>query len=116
MAYEMFKFIPSQIIATVDQDITIHFVGTQGPSHKIKVDGIDKEIELKRGEIETITLHLKKTGTINFRSLDHQPSMVARSLKVLENAAWQHTRTTLAPRRSSAAAVTRSGSESSVKI
>lgn len=69
----VFKFIPSQIIATVDQDITIHFVGTQGPSHKIKVDGIDKEIDLKRGEIETITLHPTKTGTINFRSLDHQP-------------------------------------------
>jgi plastocyanin len=71
----VFKFIPSQIVATVDQDITIHFVGTQGPSHKIKVDGIDKEIELRRGEIATITLHLTKTGTINFRSLDHQPTM-----------------------------------------
>ena len=71
----VFKFIPSQIVATVDQDITIHFVGTQGPFHKIKVDGVDREIELKRGEIATITLHPTKTGTINFRSLDHQPSM-----------------------------------------
>ena len=71
----VFKFIPSQIVATVDQEITVHFVGTQGPSHKIKVDGVDGEIELKRGEIATITLHLTKTGTINFRSLDHQPSM-----------------------------------------
>ena len=71
----VFKFIPSQIIAAVDQDITIHFVGTQGPSHRIKVDGIDKEIDLRRGEIETITLHLTKTGAINFRSLDCQPSM-----------------------------------------
>ena len=71
----VFKFIPSQIVATVDQEITVHFVGTQGPSHKIKVDGVDREIELKRGEIATITLHLTKTGTINFRSLDRQPSM-----------------------------------------
>ena len=78
----VFKFIPSHIVATVDQDITIHFVGTQGPSHKIKVDGIDKEIHLKRGEIETITLHLTKTGTINFRSLDHQPSMSGQIIVV----------------------------------
>jgi hypothetical protein len=71
----VFKFIPSQIIATVDQDIVIHFVGTQGPTHRIKVDGVDKEIDLKRGEIATIRLHPTKSGTINFRSLDHQPSM-----------------------------------------
>ncbi len=71
----VFKFIPSQIIASVDQDIIIHFVGVQGTFHKIKIDGIDKEIDLKRGEIRTITLHPTKTGTINFRSIGRQPSM-----------------------------------------
>ena len=30
-------------------------------------------------ELPTITLHLTKTGTINFRSLDHQPSMSDKS-------------------------------------
>jgi hypothetical protein len=70
-----FKFIPSQIIAIVDRDITIHFVGVQGPVHKIRVDGVDEDIELKRGEIKTVTLHPKEKGVITFRSLNHQPSM-----------------------------------------
>jgi plastocyanin len=71
----VFKFIPSQIICTVGEDVTIHFVGAQGPSHRIKVDGVEEEIQLKRGEIKTVTLHPTEKGVINFRSLDHQPSM-----------------------------------------
>ena len=39
------------------------------------MDGVDEEIELKRGKIKSITLHPTEKGVINFRSLDHQPSM-----------------------------------------
>ena len=80
----VFKFIPSQIISRVDKDLTIHFVGAQGPSHRIKVDGVDEEIELKRGEIKSITLHPTEKGVINFRSLDHQPSMSGQIIVISE--------------------------------
>ena len=40
---ESIQFIPSQIIFTVGEDITIHFVGAQGPSHRIRVDGVEEE-------------------------------------------------------------------------
>jgi hypothetical protein len=80
----VFQFIPSQIIATVDKDVTIHFVGVQGPFHRIKVDGVDKEIEVKRGEIKTITLHPTEKGVVKFRSLDHQPSMSGEIIVISE--------------------------------
>ena len=80
----VFKFIPSQIISTVDKDITIHFVGAQGPSHRIKVDGVDEEIQLKRGEIKSITLHPTERGVINFRALDRQPSMSGQIIVISE--------------------------------
>jgi plastocyanin len=70
-----FKFIPSQIVTTVGTELVIHFVGVQGPSHRIKVDGIAEEVQLKRGEVKTVTLRPAEAGAINFRSLDHQPSM-----------------------------------------
>ena len=40
----VFKFIPSQIISPVGKEVTIHFVGAQGPSHRIKVDGVEEKI------------------------------------------------------------------------
>jgi hypothetical protein len=42
---ESIQFIPSQIIFTVGKDITIHFVGAQGPFHRIRVDGVEEEIQ-----------------------------------------------------------------------
>ena len=80
----VFKFIPSQIISTVGKDITIHFVGAQGPSHRIRVDGVEEAIQLKRGEIKTVTLHPTEKGVINFRSLDHQPSMSGQIIVIAE--------------------------------
>jgi hypothetical protein len=80
----VFQFIPSQIISPVGKEVTIHFVGVQGPSHRIKVDGVEEEIQLKRGEIKTVTLHPTEKGVINFRSLDHQPSMSGQIITIAE--------------------------------
>ena len=80
----VFKFIPSQIISPVGKEVTIHFVGAQGPSHRIRVDGVEEEIQLKRGEIKTVTLHPIEKGVINFRSLDHQPSMSGQIIVIGE--------------------------------
>ena len=64
----------------------------------------------------TVPRSLNRFQQLNAIKLSGMTAQLDEGLKVLENAAWQHTRTTLVPRRSSAAAVTRSGSESSVKI
>ena len=70
-----FKFIPSQIIAAVDQDITIHFVGNSRSSHRIKVElESKKKLDIRRGEIETITLHLTENGCDQF-SLVRLPTL-----------------------------------------
>ena len=63
----------------------------------------------------TVPRSLNRFQQLNAIKLSGTTTQLDEGRKVLENAAWQHTRTTLVPRRSSAAAVTRSGSESSGK-
>jgi multidrug efflux pump subunit AcrB len=58
---------------------------------------------------------LNRFQQLNAIKLSGTTTQLDEGRKVLENAAWQHSRTTLVPRRSSATAVTRSGSEPSGK-
>lgn len=70
-----FVFHPAQIIVRQGDRVTLHFVGVQGPSHRIKVDGVAEEIKLARGEIKSASLVADKVGTIDYMSLDRLPSM-----------------------------------------
>jgi plastocyanin len=75
-----FAFHPAQIIVHQGEQVTLNFVGVQGPSHEIAIEGQDAIIELKRGEIRSVTLQAGEPGTIHFASLGRQPSMQGQIL------------------------------------
>jgi plastocyanin len=72
-----FAFEPSQIVVTAGEPIRLHFVGVQGMSHTIHVegDGVDERFALKRGYIHTVDLTPKTAGVIEIECYDHDPSM-----------------------------------------
>ena len=70
-----FIFQPSQLIVYVGDTVTLHFVGVQGPSHTIAVEGQAESLVLKRGEMKTVTFVAEKAGSLRYVSLERQPSM-----------------------------------------
>ncbi len=74
-----FAFEPSQIIVYEDDNINLHFVGVQGRTHTIHVEGsgIDKKFTLTRGYIETININSAEAGFIEIECYDHEPAMRA---------------------------------------
>jgi hypothetical protein len=70
-----FIFQPSQLMVYVGDTVTLHFVGVQGPSHTIAIDGQAEPVILKRGEMKTVTFVADKVGTVRYASLNRQPSM-----------------------------------------
>jgi hypothetical protein len=75
-----FAFHPAQIIVHQGEEVTLNFVGVQGPTHEIAIEGRDDIIELKRGEIRSVTLPAAEPGIIHFASLGRQPSMQGQIL------------------------------------
>jgi plastocyanin len=73
-----FIFQPSQLFVYQGDKVTLNFLGVQGPSHRLSVDGHQDNIVLKRGEMKSVTLVAGKVGTISFRSIDRQPTMQGR--------------------------------------
>jgi hypothetical protein len=70
-----FLFEPRQVVVFQGNPVKLSFVGVQGPSHRIQVDGLSDVIDLKRGEVRTVTIPADTPGVIGFRSLDRLPSM-----------------------------------------
>lgn len=70
-----FTFHPVQVLVRQGDEVKLTFVGVQGPSHKIKVDGVAEEIVVKRGEMRSVTVKADKPGTIAYVSTERQPSM-----------------------------------------
>ena len=68
---------PSQIVVKSGQPIRLHFVGVQGTSHHIHLegDGVDEKFALERGNLHTVELKPEKAGIIEIECYDHQPSM-----------------------------------------
>jgi plastocyanin len=70
-----FIFQPSQLVVRQGDTVTLHFVGVQGASHTITVEGHPDPLVLKRGEMKTVTIVADKVGTIAFFAVDRQPTM-----------------------------------------
>lgn len=71
-----FVFQPAQIFVETGQTVVLHFVGVQGPSHRIAVEGQGEPFTIKRGETKSVTLKPEAAGTIRYASLDRLPSML----------------------------------------
>jgi plastocyanin len=72
-----FTFEPSQIVVKAGEPIRLKFVGVQGMSHTIHLEGegVDQRFGLTRGAIHTVDLTPKAAGIIEIECYDHQPSM-----------------------------------------
>ena len=70
-------FEPSQIVVKVGDTVRLHFIGVQGMSHSIHVEGkdVDEKFTLKRGNMYSLALKLKTPGVIEIECYDHEPSM-----------------------------------------
>jgi hypothetical protein len=55
--------------------VTLHFLGVQGPSHTITVEGQVDNFVLRRGERHSVSFVADKVGPIRFLALDRQPTM-----------------------------------------
>jgi hypothetical protein len=67
-----FVFQPAPLMVYVDDTVTLHFIGVQGPSHTIAIDGQAKPVVLKRGEMKTVTFDADKVGSLRYVSLHRQ--------------------------------------------
>ncbi|MEO9364415.1 MAG: hypothetical protein ABI348_10995 [Nitrososphaera sp.] len=72
--FRSFTFSTSQIVVYQGDRVTLNFVGVQGPSHMIEVEGIAM-FPLTRGEVHSVTFTADKAGTINYTCHIHMPNM-----------------------------------------
>ena len=70
-----FVFQPSQVVVQQGDKVTLNFVGVQGPSHTIAIDGQNERISLKRGEMKSLRFVAEQPGTIRFVSVGREPTM-----------------------------------------
>ena len=72
--FRSFTFSTSQIVVYQGDKVTLNFVGVQGPTHYINVDGI-ASFPLTRGQIHPVTFIADKVGTIRYTCHIHMPNM-----------------------------------------
>jgi hypothetical protein len=72
--FRSFTFSTSQIVVYQGDRVTLNFVGVQGPSHYIEVQGI-VSFPLTRGEIHPVTFTADTVGTIHYYCHIHMPNM-----------------------------------------
>lgn len=72
--FRSFTFSTSQIVAHQGDRVTLNFVGVQGPTHYIDVDGM-ASFPLTRGQVHPVTFTADKVGTIRYTCHIHMPNM-----------------------------------------
>lgn len=86
--FRSFTFSTSQITVYQGDRVTLNFVGVQGPSHYIEVQGI-ASFPLTRGQIHAVTFIADKAGTIRYSCHVHMPNMEGEILVLPRPAAVQ---------------------------
>jgi plastocyanin len=72
--FRSFTFSTSQIAVYQGDKVTLNFVGVQGTSHYIEVQGVTS-FALTRGQIHTVIFTADKVGTIDYFCHVHMPNM-----------------------------------------
>ncbi len=70
-----FAFHPSQVVVRQGDTVVLNFMGVQGPSHKIAVDGQRDQLALKRGEMKSVRFVADQPGIVRFVSVGKEPTM-----------------------------------------
>lgn len=70
-----FVFHPAQVVVRQGDTVALNFMGVQGPSHTIAIDGQRERLSLKRGEMKTVRFVAEQPGVIKFISVGREPTM-----------------------------------------
>jgi hypothetical protein len=70
-------WLPSQIIVTEGDEVSLEFIGINGAEHPTTIVGYDKMLVLKRGHVVKLEFTADKAGTFPIICAHHRPSMVA---------------------------------------
>lgn len=73
----VYVFDPRQIHVDEGDEVTLEFVGVNGASHPITIDGYAKSFELKRGQSTRVSFTADKAGVFAIVCAKHHPTMVA---------------------------------------
>lgn len=70
-----FAFHPSQVVVRQGDTVVLNFLGVQGASHNIQVDGQPGQLALKRGEMKSVRFVADEPGVVRFVSVGRAPTM-----------------------------------------
>jgi len=72
-----YVWLPSQIIVTEGDEVSLEFIGINGAEHPTTIVGYDKALMLRRGHVVRVEFTADKAGTFQIICAHHRPSMVA---------------------------------------
>lgn len=72
-----YVWLPSQIIVTQGDEVSLEFIGINGAEHPTTIVGYNKALHLKRGHTIKVEFTANKVGTFPIVCAHHKPSMVA---------------------------------------
>ncbi len=70
-----FAFHPSQVVVRQGDTVLLNFLGVQGSSHNIAVDGQREQLALRRGEMKSVRFVADQPGIVRFVSVGREPTM-----------------------------------------
>lgn len=70
-----YRWLPSDIVVTEGERITLEILGINGASHPSSIEGYDISFDVKRGELTTVSFVADKVGTFAIVCHAHEPSM-----------------------------------------
>lgn len=73
----VYVFDPRQIFVNEGDEVTLEFVGINGASHPVTIEGYGQSFELKRGQSTRVTFAADKPGAFQIVCATHRPTMVA---------------------------------------
>lgn len=79
-AVRAFLFQPAQIVVRQGDTVVLTFVGVQGASHEIVVEGVAEPLRLRRGESASVRLAAVQPGVVRFVSRGREPTMTGEVL------------------------------------
>lgn len=82
---ETYRWLPSEIIVTQGDDVTLEIVGINGASHPSVIEGYDIEFDVKRGQATTVNFAADKAGVFRILCSTHAPAMTGHLVVLPSN-------------------------------
>lgn len=72
---ETYIWEPANLVVLQGDHITLKILGVNGAVHVAEIEGYNRQFEVKRGELTTVSFTADKVGTFRVTCKTHQPSM-----------------------------------------